>query len=89
MVSHVKGSFTLGGGNGNGKIIFRRECSHWGGVSGNGNGKMQCYQIGCRCHCRHKWVSNPFHEVAVNVTFAVAVAAPSVNTPIGLHTTYS
>ena len=32
-----KGTFTLNDGNGNGKIIFRRECSHWGGVSGNGN----------------------------------------------------
>ena len=31
FIWNFEGSFTLGGGNGNGKIIFRRECSHWGG----------------------------------------------------------
>ena len=33
LFCHNKGSFTLSDGNGNGKFIFRCECSHWVGAS--------------------------------------------------------
>ena len=35
--------------------------------------------FGCRCH--RKWVSNPFHDVAVDVTFAIAVAITQCEHP--------
>ena len=76
------------------KMIFRRECSHWGASTATAMATaMYIYMLTppiCLCHCRHKWVSNPFHEVAIDVTFAVAVAAPQCeHPPIGLHTTHS
>ena len=91
---NLKGSFTLSDGNGNGKFIFRRECSYWGwgGVcqrqwqqQRHPNTYVIDFAVAVAIAAA-KWVPNPFHDDAV----AIAVDAPSsVNTPIGFHTTHS
>ena len=59
-----------------------------GGVNGNGNGKMQCNQMGCCCRCHQKWVPNPFHDNAIAIAIAIAIGH-HVNSLICLHRTHS
>ena len=72
------GSFTLS--DGNGKIIFRRKCSHWGlGVS-TPMAKAGCQHIPIRMMPlllpSQNCISNPFHDDAVAIIFAIAIDAP-------------
>ena len=52
-IRNILGSFTLSDDNGNGKFIFRHECSHWRGGAAMAR-NIQIY-IGCRCHHRSVW----------------------------------
>ena len=56
--------------------LFSVVSVHIGGCQRQQQRQNACNQMGCHCRCHHKWVSNPFHDVAVDVTFAIAGDAP-------------